>query len=149
MIRLFSKTVLFIWILGVSSSCSGNTPMSFVTFYHEGQKLAQAHAEVADTDEKLMRGLMFRKTLAEGSGMLFIFPKDTFNPFWMKNTSLSLDLIFIDVQGKVVSLIENAQPFSEEFLYPKILYRYVLEVHGGWARKNGVKPGNQALIQTQ
>lgn len=85
---------------------------------------------------------MYREHLADGEGMLFIFPQETNASFWMKNTPLSLDLIFVK-EGRVVDIIESATPFSEEMLTPDSSYTVVLEVPGGYAARSGIQVGDQ------
>ena len=99
--------------------------------------------EVADSDEERMKGLMFRKSLNENEGMLFVFDRDTDGPFWMKDTPLSLDIIFINSQNQVVWIEENTTPFSEELIRSKGgLYRFALEVKAGFARVHQIQKGD-------
>lgn len=98
-------------------------------------------AEVADTGEERARGLMFREELPEGEGMLFVFPEETSSPFWMKNTPISLDLIFIR-DDRIIDVIPDAVPFSESLLNPDASYTEVIEVPGGYAARHGVAVGN-------
>ncbi len=103
-----------------------------------------AHAvdvEVAATPLARARGLMWRRQLEEGQGMLFIFPDEAVQSFWMKNTLIPLDMAFITSAGAVVGVVENAEPrtlISRTVGRPS---RYVLEVPGGWSRKVGLKEG--------
>ncbi|HVP68241.1 MAG TPA: DUF192 domain-containing protein [Anaeromyxobacteraceae bacterium] len=102
--------------------------------------------EVADDDAKRQRGLMFRKELADDRGMIFVFDEEGEHSFWMKNTLIPLDLIFIDGQGRVTGIVERAQPLTLE---PRLggPSRYVLEVAGGWAARRGVKAGDRVRIE--
>lgn len=97
--------------------------------------------EIAATRDARTRGLMWRTVLPEGEGMLFIFPQDDYLTFWMKNTLIPLDMIFIDAGLHVVGVVENAVPRSLESRGPGVLARYVLEVPGGWSARKGLKPG--------
>jgi uncharacterized protein len=98
--------------------------------------------EVARTDPERARGLMFRQSLASGKGMLFLFPHSERLKFWMKNTYIPLDMIFIDEAKRVVYVEENAEPLTLQGRGPAdVDSRYVLEVPGGWARTHGVEPG--------
>ncbi len=103
--------------------------------------------EVADTDEKRMRGLMFRKSLAAKEGMFFIFPQKVSTPFWMKNTYLPLDILFIGENGHVVDIKEYARPLSEESIYSSLPYQRVLEVNAGFVKTNHLQVGDQILFQ--
>ncbi len=88
---------------------------------------------------------MFRQSLPEGTGMLFFFPAVTRESFWMKNTPITLDMIFI--RGTtIVSLIERAAPYSETILTPDHDYDRVLEVPGGYAKNHGIRVGDSLQI---
>ncbi len=97
--------------------------------------------EVAATRDARTRGLMWRTALAEGEGMLFLFPHDDLLTFWMKNTLIPLDMIFIDSAWRIVGIVAQAEPRSLESRGPGLPARYVLEVPGGWSAKVGLKPG--------
>ncbi len=105
-------------------------------------------AEIARTVPQRTRGLMWREVLPEGTGMLFIFERDDWLSFWMKNTLIPLDMLFIDSRLVVVGLVENAEP---QTLSPRtpgdVQSQYVLEVPGGWARKVGVKLGSKVQVE--
>ncbi len=100
-------------------------------------------SEVAATRDSRTRGLMWRTQLAEGVGMLFIFPAEEELNFWMKNTLIPLDMIFISKDRVIVGIAERAEPKT---LSPRgpgngKPAMYVLEVPGGWASKIGLRPG--------
>ena len=99
--------------------------------------------ELALTSDQRARGLMWRDHLDEDAGMLFVFPEARDLAFWMKNTPLPLDIIFIDAEGRVVSIAENTTPYSEKSLPSAAPAQYVLEVNGGFAKKRGVAPGTR------
>lgn len=94
------------------------------------------------------RGLMYREGLDSDKGMLFIFEKEGEYPFWMKNTLISLDIIWINENKEVVFISENAQPCSEEYSCPSISpgknAKYVLEINGGTSERIGLKIGDKA-----
>jgi uncharacterized membrane protein (UPF0127 family) len=103
--------------------------------------------EIARTDAQRARGLMDRASLADDAGMLFLFEETADHSFWMKNTLISLDMIFIDEEGRVVGVVERAVPRT---LTPRSVgapSRYVLEVVGGWARARGVGPGDRVRFE--
>jgi uncharacterized membrane protein (UPF0127 family) len=102
--------------------------------------------EVADSAAKRERGLMYRKSLAQKSGMLFIFDKSSHHVFWMKNTFIPLDLIFIDDDFFVVGVIENTVPLSLSRLSIAKSSRYVLELNASTARLAGIKVGQKVEI---
>lgn len=91
--------------------------------------------EIADTDYDVQTGLMYRNSMKENRGMLFVFPTMRERFFYMKNTRIPLDLIFLDNDKNVVSFQENAQPFNEAQLRSTVPAQYVLEVNAGLAEK--------------
>ena len=103
--------------------------------------------ELARTPQEQERGLMFRRELAEDAGMLFIFRVSDRHAFWMKNTLIPLDMIFIDEGGRVAGLVESAEPLTLTPRDPGVEARYVLEVRGGWARRHGVRPGARVRFE--
>jgi len=99
--------------------------------------------EIADTEQARERGLMFRKELPPGRGMLFDFQREQQVGFWMKNTLIPLDMIFIDGRGRIVSIAQDAKPMSEDVIMSGGQVRAVLEVDGGTARRLGIAPGDR------
>ena len=101
----------------------------------------ELRVEVAATAQARERGLMWRTGLGEDEGMLFVFPEVVDHSFWMKNTLIPLDMLFLGPAGEVMGVVENATPGS---LSPRGVGRpsaYVLEVPGGWAARHGVVEG--------
>ena len=98
-------------------------------------------AEVAATELERNRGLMFRKTLEDGKGMLFVFESDQRVAFWMKNTSLPLSLAYISADGQILQILD-LQPFSEQARPSERSVRYALEVPQGWFARAGLKVGD-------
>ncbi|MBM3490382.1 MAG: DUF192 domain-containing protein [Alphaproteobacteria bacterium] len=99
--------------------------------------------ELADTDAKRQRGLMYRRELAEDAGMLFHFERVAPVSFWMKNTYLSLDMLFLAGDGRIVHIHERAVPESERPIAPPQPVLAVLEVLGGTAQRLGIKVGDR------
>jgi len=99
--------------------------------------------ELAVNDEQRSRGLMYRKELPEGRGMLFDFQREQDVGFWMKNTYIPLDMIFIRADGTIRRIAANTEPLSERSVPAGGPVRYVLEVIGGTARKLGIEPGDK------
>jgi uncharacterized membrane protein (UPF0127 family) len=104
-------------------------------------------AEVARRPEELERGLMFREALRPGAGMLFVFPETAEHVFWMKNTAIPLDMLFVDEGGAVVAVVERAEPFTTSPRTAGTPCRYVLEVPGGFAAERGIRPGDRVRIE--
>lgn len=98
--------------------------------------------EIADTPELLSRGLMFRETMPARSGMLFVFTEPRFTSFWMKNTLISLDILFADAQGVVQTIHHMAKPLDETPLAGGPGIQFVLEINGGIAKMMGIEPGS-------
>lgn len=105
--------------------------------------------ELALTPAEQERGLMFRRELAEDAGMLFVFPEAAPRAFWMKNTLIPLDLLFIDDGGVVAGIVRDAEPMtlSPRSPGPDVLARFVLEVRGGWAARHGVQNGARVRLE--
>ncbi len=99
-------------------------------------------AEVAATPEERARGLMFREQLDLDAGMLFLFDPPRRVGFWMKNTLIPLDMIFIDAGGRIVAIEERTEPHSLEPRGPDLPVRAVLEINGGLAERLGIAPGD-------
>jgi uncharacterized protein len=99
--------------------------------------------ELASNDAERARGLMFRKSLPEGQGMLFDFKHDGPVSFWMHNTYISLDMIFIAGDGRIVHIAENAKPLSDDLIPSGGPVRAVLEVIAGTAQQLGIAPGDR------
>lgn len=99
--------------------------------------------EVATTDAERAQGLMHRKELPEGTGMLFDFKRDEPVAMWMKNTYVPLDMIFITADGRIHRIAENTTPMSERIIPSGGPVRGVLEVVAGTAKKLGIAPGDR------
>jgi uncharacterized membrane protein (UPF0127 family) len=99
--------------------------------------------EIAENDADRAKGLMFRKELPEGRGMLFDFHREQEVGFWMENTYISLDMLFIQGDGRILSIVENTEPLSTRIISAGGPVRAVLEVIGGTARKLGIAPGDR------
>ena len=141
-----NKIIIFILIfLILLTACTKYETI----FIDNGEEKIKIKAEIADTQEKRERGLMFRESLKENSGMFFTFDNDaTFN-FWMKNTLIPLDIIFISNDLNIVDIV-HAEPCTEE---PCKSYktskpaRYVLEVNGNFTTKNNIEVGDKIIIK--
>lgn len=102
--------------------------------------------EVAATEEEKRTGLMYRKELADGVGMLFDFSPEQEISMWMKNTYVSLDMIFIRSDGRILRIAESTEPLSTRIIPSRGPARAVLEVVAGTARKYGIAPGDRVAF---
>jgi uncharacterized membrane protein (UPF0127 family) len=100
--------------------------------------------EIAEKYDDRMRGLMYRKSMGPDQGMLFVFDKEQVLKFWMKNTCIPLDMVFIGADGVIVGIEENTPTLSTDTFSAYCPAEYVLEVNAGWTRKHGIKAGQKA-----
>ena len=106
---------------------------------------ARFQVEIAATRAEQARGLMFRKSLAPDRGMLFIYKRPQPAAYWMKNTLIPLDIIYIQPDGRILSIVRNARPHDETPLPSGGLVLGVLEIAGGRAAQLGILPGDRVL----
>jgi len=99
--------------------------------------------EVARTAQQRARGLMFREELAPDAGMLFINPGDQEIRMWMKNTLIPLDMLFVGADGRILKIVENTVPLSEDIITSGVAARAVIEVNGGTSERLGIEPGDR------
>ena len=129
----------------VSCSKQDLTPITIQTSNGE----ATYYVEIADTLPKMQKGLMDRKKLKSDSGMMFIFSKNHPQPIamWMKNTYISLDMLFLDSNGKIIALEKNTTPMSERLIRPTLKpTSYVVELNAGEIKKHDIKIGDKVLF---
>lgn len=98
--------------------------------------------EIADTPSKREMGLQYRRDLAADRGMIFLFPAESQQSFWMKNTPLPLDMIFINRERKIVGIVEQTVPFSLDPRSVTAPSQFVLEINGGLAKRHAIKAGD-------
>jgi len=98
--------------------------------------------EIADTDPKRAQGLMFRRRLQDGQGMIFLFEHEEEITMWMKNTYIPLDMVFIGTDWRVTRVAAQAEPLSTDIISSGPPAARVLEIGAGQAEKLGVKPGD-------
>lgn len=130
--------------LGSSVGCtSAGEPQ--VTIEGADGKVAVT-VELALTRKEQSRGLMWRESMPEDHGMLFVFADERPRSFWMKNTPLPLDIVYISEDGRIVSIAENTTPYSVESIPSGKPARYVLEVNGGFCAPRGIGAGNRVEL---
>ena len=141
--------VFFILEISIFSACTVpnqtlqvNQPLSWIRrdgtldFVHPDDSIKTSIAiEIADTPETQMQGLMGRRILDDSSGMLFVFERIEPQKFWMKNTPISLDIIFIGGDGCIVNIVESTTPMSNQRYRSKGPIKYVVEVHAGFVKR--------------
>ena len=103
--------------------------------------------DVAATEPLRRRGLMFRRTMPRDEGMLFVFDEPEVQRFWMRNTYLRLDMIFIDAAHRIVGIVQDAAPLTETERAVDAESLYVLEVHGGFAARHAIAPGGSVRFE--
>jgi uncharacterized membrane protein (UPF0127 family) len=99
--------------------------------------------EIAESDYETQTGLMYRESMELDQGMFFIFPDVLYHSFYMKNTKIPLDLIFIDEELKIASYKENAQPMDETGLSSEVPVQYVLELNAGQRKQYSLEIGDR------
>lgn len=109
----------------------------------QGDTLKHIDVEVSRKPYEIQRGLMDRSKMEEGQGMIFIFPRSAPRSFWMKNTRIALDIIYVDENFEIVSIQENAQPFSEASLTSEGDAQYVVEVNAGFSQTYKIGKGTR------
>ncbi len=103
--------------------------------------------EIADSPEERTQGYMYRSSMPDSAGMLFIFEKPTEQTFWMKNMKISLDLLYIDENKKIVTLYKHQRPYSENPIPSMKNAQYVLEVNGGFVDKHQIEEGDYIFFE--
>jgi len=109
--------------------------------------ITKLNIEFAESDYETQTGLMYRKSMQDNQGMLFIFQEERMHSFYMKHTEIPLDIIFIKADLTIASFQENAKPFNETGLSSKVPIQYVLEVNAGLAEKWQLEIGDSINYQ--
>lgn len=110
--------------------------------------ISEIDIEIADNDEERANGLMFRTEMKENQGMLFIFERDEPQSFWMRNTYISLDMIFVNSAFEIVTIHKNTETTTDKNYPSTKLAKYVIEVNGGYCDKFGIKQGDKIAYRT-
>jgi len=111
--------------------------------------ISKIDVEIADNTPERMQGLMYRKSMDENRGMLFIFQNNEQRGFYMKNTIIPLDIIFLDSAKQVLKIHKNTTPFSERTLESGVPAKYVVEVNAGYTDRYGIKEGDRIKFSYQ
>ncbi|MDR1099208.1 MAG: DUF192 domain-containing protein [Treponema sp.] len=122
-------------------SCGPHFTRKELTIHRAGGEPVRITVELARTDAERAQGLMYRKSLDDGKGMLFIFDRDQIMSFWMKNTRIPLSIAFITKEGRILE-IRDMQPLAEYSVRSSRSARYALEAPQGWFSRAGIKAGD-------
>lgn len=114
-----------------------------LTISRAGQTLAALDIEIADNPEDIQQGLMYRRSMDEDHGMLFLMSDNDIQSFWMLNTYIPLDIIFIDANKRIVNVAANTTPHNTDPVSSTAPAQYVLEVNAGYAQRKGLQSGDQ------
>jgi uncharacterized protein len=149
MMRLFWPALVTL-LISIPLSATQHTaraaqPVPLVITTANGQDRV-FQVEVAATPDQRERGLMQRQAMALNAGMLFVFDRDAPVAFWMKNTLISLDMLFVRSDGSIAHIHERAIPLDETAIPSRGSIRYVLEINGGLARTLGIRPGDHVTL---
>lgn len=161
-----TSTSKYVWILALSfcffqlGSCKEDTKSikpTVVEFKKDAELILttatdsiikRLDIEIADDEYKTQTGLMYRDSMAEDQGMLFVFPDEDLRSFYMKNTEIPLDIIYIDANKTIVSFQKNAQPRNETGLPSNVPAQYVLEINAGLSDQWRLKEGDKIDYKT-
>ena len=153
------RKLLFVFFLALVS-CKTETKQAIktetVSFTKEGELAiietktdsikANFDIEIAETEYETQTGLMYRRSMEENQGMLFIQPTEALQYFYMKNTEFPLDIIYIDGNFKIVSFQKNARPYDESSLPSNVPAKYVFEINAGLSDKMGFQVGDSIVF---
>lgn len=141
--RFFAGLVAFAWLVAVAAASPAGAQALETLEIATRSGVHVFAVELAVTDEQRARGLMYRKELPEGRGMLFDFKRDEEIAMWMENTYVSLDMLFIERDGRIRRIAENTEPLSRRTIPSGGPVRAVLEVVAGTAQKLGIRAGDR------
>jgi len=141
--------VSMVLFCGINTGCARREPQGppTVILTDNYGKSVPVKVEIASRPSQQRRGLMFRQHLDPDAGMLFVYRADGPRYFWMKNTYLSLDMLFIGSNLRIVGIIEKAEPLTETKRSVDLPSRFILEVNGGFVRKHGVSIGSRVRFE--
>jgi uncharacterized membrane protein (UPF0127 family) len=134
-----ARLAFVLLLLGITSACSADNR----GVLHTAKGDFAFNLEIADTEAQREKGLMFRTALAPDAGMLFDYHKEQLATFWMQNTLIPLDMIFIAADGTVKTIHVNARPLDTTPIPSDVPVRFVLEIAGGRSEEIGLKVGDK------
>ena len=142
-LRCLDATCL--WPVAMTGALDESTP--YVEFVGTRLESVRYYLEVADEGHELARGLMHRNVMVEDMGMIFIFDTDGPRSFWMRNTFIPLDMVFVTSSGVVDSFVENAEPRTDTPRPSDGEARYVIELNAGEVERMGLEPGSSVTFR--
>jgi uncharacterized membrane protein (UPF0127 family) len=147
--RVLSKlnfVFLLVLVMGNAGACASEKLQTTVlSIVREDFESVEITVEIARTEDERAQGLMHRKKLPDGKGMIFVFERDQQLSFWMKNTLIPLSIAFITSDGRIIE-IKNMQPHDLNSVQSSRSARYALETPQGWFTRAGIKPGDRVII---
>ena len=144
--KKLSLIILSLFFLTPLLSCkTKKLPVKDIKIIRQDGKEFTVSAEIAEKTEDRNHGFMERKTIPDGTGMLFVFEKDQILSFWMKNTPHPLSIAYIDSKGKIRDIYDMT-PYSLSSIISTVSVRYALEVPQGWYKKNGITTGDTVVL---
>lgn len=147
-------TAVIVAAFFILNNCDENNNVHYYKFKKEGEltiadttgnPIIKIDIEIADDDYQRQLGLMNRESMEELQGMLFIFPAERYQSFWMLNTLFSLDMIFINSNKEIVTIHKNTTPLSEQSYPSSKPAQYVLEVNAGFCERHNIKEGDRVF----
>ncbi len=152
-LKLFTVLIFgFLMLIGCKKETKKEIKTESITFTKEGElhitktdsnpAIVEFDIEIAETEYETQTGLMYRDVMEDNQGMLFIFDDVAMHSFYMKNTHIPLDIIYIDENLKITSFQKNAKPFDETGLSSGVPIKYVLEINAGLSDKLGLSVGD-------
>ncbi len=143
MIVLVGLSIIFFTIMLFIKTNKEEEPVTLEIEFNEKFSI---NAEIADSEYLRSRGLMFREELDEKKGMLFVYDTEVKNGFWMKNTKIPLDIVFLSNDFEIVYILDNVQPCITancESYMPDKFYKYAIEINGNLCEKYDIKLGDR------
>jgi hypothetical protein len=150
------RNIVYLFIFIIFQSCKNDLKkydiITNIEFKHEGNLsvldssnnlLKNIEIEIADNNFERQTGLMYRKKMDNDKGMLFIFDTSEIKSFYMKNTFISLDILYINSNNTIINIIESTQPLNETSLFSDLPVKYVLEINAGLSKKWNIKKGSK------
>jgi len=144
-ILLVRRALLALLLCGLAAASAAAFQRSSLIIETLAGQRHHFEVELALSTQEMMQGLLFRESLAERAGMLFVVSSDRVFTMWMKNTLVPLDMLFIASDGTIRTIATDAEPLSLAVISSQVPVRAVLEVPGGTAARLGLTPGDRVL----